>query len=857
MSRYLPLEMYDQHCNKCKMGRGDVDEICEPGFGDLAADIMVVGKMPNSDRYQTALENDLRDSGLPEKHSIFWSSALKCRNFEANASNSDVKACRSYLEAEIAAVKPKWILTLGNEALLSVTGHSGITKWRGRPEEHHGATVMPTISPAAVLARPQNRPGYQADLKLFASMVAGKVASDVEMIDYVVVDTLTKLHDLKADLAEASHLSFDIETNIVPLQEHDPRARIISLAGTYVVPDEATREPVARGFAIPLYHPESPFKKTWRSVLRFLAPTITAVPVRIAHNGKFDCRWLRKFGITGLWNTFDTMLAVHMLDENAQKGLKPQAQMRLGVAPWGIDTKDLLSEPLHVVLEYNFLDTYYTYLLYLILRDELKDQRRLLRLDRLLMMPANKNLIAVESRGMWLDVDRLTARRPIAQKKLDDIEDQIKTYLPMNKGHFGPEWPRDSKGRLMAINFNASNFARWMLFDWLKLPVLARGKEKPDGSRGDPSMAEGVLLALREEPDHHPVVDLMLARIEWQKALSSFFNPYEKLHDANQRVHSSFKLYGTVTGRLSSGKEDTSKLTGRTSAVRGINLQQVPRDPFIRGLFGATPGHTWIEADFSQVELRIAAFCARERTMTRLYQEGADIHMVTAMRMTGKAAKHVTKEERKKAKPVNFGFLYGMGWMKFILTAFNNYNIRFTESEARAYRRAYFELYPDLLAWHDRQRTLVHMNNRVQSPIGRIRHLPDINSPEQGVRAEAERQAINSPVQGLASDMALNGLNNFCARLKQEDLSDRVHVLGLVHDAINIEAEDAIAGDAMVILKESMEDMDSMKRRFGLNMTVPIVADVKVGRHWGDSVELTPEQVYEFPGLDKVLAKSR
>src|SRR6266567_2666681 len=450
MSRFLPLAMYDSDCTKCKMSRGDVEEVCEPGFGDTTASIMVVGKMPNSGRYQTALENDLRDAGLPAKHTIFWSSALKCRNFEANASNSDVCSSDLYLEAEMAAVKPKWILTLGNEALLSVTGHSGITKWRGRPEEHHGATVMPTISPAAVMARPQNRPGYQADLKLFVSMVAGRVAHNVPMIDYVVVDTVTKLHDLKADLAEATLLSFDIETNIVPLQENDPRAKIISLAGTYVVPDEATRALVVRGFALPLYHPESPFRTTWRSVLRFLSASINAVPIRIAHNGKFDCRWLRKFGVEGLWNTFDTMLAVHLLDENAQKGLKPQAQMRLGVSPWGIDTKDLLGELLAKILEYNFLDTYYTYLIYLQLKEELKQERRLLRLDRLLLMPSNKNLIPVESRGMWLDVDRLRERRPIAQAKLDAIENEIKAWLPHTDS---VAWPTDSRGRPLAINF--------------------------------------------------------------------------------------------------------------------------------------------------------------------------------------------------------------------------------------------------------------------------------------------------------------------------------------------------------------------------------------------------------------------
>lgn len=833
--------MYNHDCTACKLHRG-MESVCEPGFGPPRADIMVVSKMPNSSRYQAALEEDLTQAGVELKR-IYWATALKCRNFEANASNADVKACRQYLDAEIAAVKPKFILSFGNEALLATTGHSGITKYRGKPVEKGDYIVFPTISPSAVLARPQNRPGYQADLKFFSTLVTGQQADAVKVIPAKTINTKRDLAQLMGRLKKATLIAFDIETNIVPLQEFDPRARIISLCGTYMVEGELL------GFKLPLFHPESPWRTTWRSVLRHLVPIMAKIKIRIAHNGKFDCRWLRKISGVHIELSFDTMLAVHLLDENVQKGLKPQGQMRLGVAPWGVDTKNLLEMALEEVLEYNFLDTYYDYLIYLQLRQELIDQPRLLRIFMKLMMPANNNLISSEATGVWLDVDRLRERTPIAEQKLAEIEAKVMQYVP------DPSidtWPTNKAGKKVEVNLNASIFARWLLFEHLGLPILARGKEKPDGGQGDPSMAEGVLLLLNDRPNPHPVVQLLLDRVESQKTVSSFFRPYADLYDANQRVHTSFKLYGTVTGRLSSGKEDASKLSGRTSKLRGVNLQQVPRNPFIRGLFGAGPGRTWIEADFSQVELRVAAFCAKERMMISLYNQGADIHMVTAMRMTGKSAKYVTKEERKKAKPVNFGFLYGMGWMKFIVTAFNNYGVKFSEHEAKAYRQAYFDLYPDLLAWHERQRRLVQANGRVQSPIGRIRHLPDIYSPEQKVRAEAERQAINSPVQGLASDMALAGMNLFNQRLRERDLHERVAVLGLVHDAINIEADDEVAGEAMVLLKESMEDMDNMRRLFGLQMTVPILADVKVGRHWGDSVELTEDQIYNFTTLDKM-----
>src|SRR5690606_10831268 len=126
------------------------------------------------------------------------------------------------------------------------------------------------------------------------------------------------------------------------------------------------------------------------------------------------------------------------------------------------------------------------------------------------------------------------------------------------------------------------------------------------------------------------------------------------------------------------------------------------------------------------IELRIAAMLADETTMKHIYATGGDIHLSTAMRVTGLPSTEVTKEVRKKVgKPVNFGFLYGMGWGKFIETAFKNYGSIFTELEAQGARQAYFELYPKLLPWHARQRRLVKEYGRVQSPLGRIRHLPD------------------------------------------------------------------------------------------------------------------------------------
>lgn len=804
-------------------------------MGPPSADIMVVSKMANSKDYQHELMIDLEEVGIDASR-VYFTQALKCRTFDQDASNADVKACRNYLEQEIGAVKPRYILALGNEALLATVGKSGITKYRGRVYDHpSGAEVIPTISPSSVKRNPGQRQGYLADLRLFNNRVTG-VQGGIDPPNYMVIDTKDKIKLLKRVLKQTVEIDYDVETYSDYFRSE---GRLISFSATCVVKTKSGGTKLW-AFALPLYHPESPWKSMHRSVFKSLKAELEAIPRVVAHNGSYDAKWSIAYGVQ-LKPTFDTMLAVHVLNENVQKGLKPQAGIRLGVEPWGVDTKNLLNMPLAEVLEYNVLDTWYMYHLRQHLLDDLKERPRQARLLKLITMPAQADLIDSEMRGIYIDVERLVERKPIVERELQAVEQRIMDAAQLPE--FGSElWPTDAKGKPRAINFNASIFARWMLFEWCELPVLERGKAKADGRPGDPSMAEDVLLALKGK---HPVIEPMLERVKWQKYLSSFFNPYMELYDEDHRIHTNFKLAGTVTGRLSSGKDDADKVSGVRGKLRGVNLQQVPRDPLVRGLFGAPPGWTFVEADYSQIELRIAAFLAREEHMLHLYSIGADIHRTTAARVTGLPESQVPKEVRKRVgKPVNFGFLYGMGWRKFIQTAFSNYGAVFSEEEAKGARATYFQLYPKLLPWHARQRRLVNEHGRVQSPLGRIRHLPDIFSPEQGVRAEAERQAINSPVQGFASDLAVLSMTVINQQFRDIGLAG--HCIGLVHDAINFEIRDDELGRALPIIKDTMEDMSIVRKKFGVHVDVPIIADLQAGRHWGDTKELSEDMVYDW-----------
>ncbi len=825
-------DIYDHECGLCPLNQYAVDGVCEPGTwrGKPKKRIMVVGKMPNSERYQDALESDLQEAGL-DLDDIFFTSAIKCKVFDKNPSNANVKACKTYLDEEIEAVQPEFILVLGNEALQATVGRSGITKYRGQVFERGSISIIPTISPSAVLRNPGQRTGYIADLRLFASKTKGLTAK-VKKPKYLDVRTKADLRKLMSVLSYTIEMAYDVETYG---EDWDTENRLlISVSGTCVVRMGDVDKLFC--FGLPLEHPESPWRNVVPDLLAKLRELFLAIPKIDTHNGKYDDKWMTQYGIP-MKSTFDTMIAIHTLDENVQKGLKPQAGARLGVEPWGIDTKDLRTTSLDEVIEYNVLDTYYTYLIKKQLVDELRDEPRAARLFKFLMMPASNDLVLSEIRGIFIDVPELERRTPIVVDELKRIETKLLSYVDR-------EPPTDARGRPLAPNFNASNYARWYLFEMLGLPIIQRGKEKADGRPGDPSMAEGVLMALR---DQHPAVDVMLERVKWQKWHSSFLVPYAELYDEDHRIHTNFKLTGTVTGRLSSGKSDADKVSVGRAKRRGVNLQQVPRDPFIRGLFGAAPGWSFVEADYSQIELRLAAYLAREETMLALYAQGADIHLATAARVTGLPESQVTGEIRKKVgKPVNFGFLYGMGWHKFIQTAFENYGSQFSEAEARAARKAYFDLFPGLIPWHEKQRRLVRKYGRVQSPIGRTRHLPDIYSPEQGVRAEAERQAINSPVQGFASDLAVLSMIHINKRLRAEKIP--ANCIGLVHDAINFEVRKDATADLLPIVKDTMEDMSIVRKLFGIEVDVPIIADLKIGSRWGGSRELSVDEVYNYKG---------
>jgi uracil-DNA glycosylase family 4 len=856
VKRYPALELAVRNagCTECRMCKDTDDEdICITGQVEERGKpkVAIVTKFPIAEngRLHKEMMQYLTEAGI-DHTKVMWLSALKCRTYSLDPTKTDQKKCSIFLRAEFAFMDFDYVLCLGAEAWFAASGWADITKNRGKLfniQEGHGL-IFPTISPSAVNRNPGLRGGFIADLQYFGRLMRGEGEVPDHHTNDGHVTVVRDKQDLSAMLRAiraAWAVSYDIETT--GAAEYEPDAKVISISVTVTQgPDMST----AHTYNVPLFHPESWFSRQWMRVLWYITRALARCPRRIAHNAKYDTKWMQHFTkIESFLPTFDTIVAAALLDENRPKGLKPLAQMLLGAEPWGIDTKDLLNDPIDMVLEYNGLDTWHTLRLFFVLRQHLIDQPRLARFFKNLMMPLTRELCYVERRGVFVDQPQLQANWGVVKGKLEEIHDALDEFVPEDHP-FIVYNKRDGSLKDFGVNWNASNFARWFLYDHLGMPILKRGKAKDDGAAGAPSMDEATLAYLAEMVDIQPgqkVAKLLGDRVTWNKFDTSFFAPWSEQVDENSRMHSVFKPWGTVTGRMSSGKEDAEKITA-SKKIRGVNLQQVPRGDLTRGVFGAPPGSYFVEFDYSQIELRVAAFLANEPTMLHLYATGQDIHMTMAMTMTGKPAHLVTKDERKKAKAVNFGFLYGMGWAKFIQTAWENYGVKVTELEAQAFRKAFFAQFPMLLPWHARQRKLAHTYGRVETPMGRVRHLPDIYSPDRGVSSEAERQAINSPVQAFASDMCALSLVLLAKLFRSQGI--QAYPIGSVHDAVNWEIHGDHLEMALPQIKHMMENLP-LEDLFNCAITVPIVADCKVGTRWGQAKEV-PAKLLGLRAADNV-----
>lgn len=814
-------------CEECPLHE-EAQYVCLMGSGSKKAKVMFVGEAPGAreDEQHRAfvgragqfLDRLLGEEAKLSREDCYITNVVKCRPPEnATPKRTEIKTCVGlYFWQEVERVQPDLIVPLGNSALQGILGRSGIKKHRGTPVETGqlvGGVVLPTYHPAGVLRNPYLEPEIRADFRRIGKLVRGE-ASDVGETKVRIIRRRSQLDALIKLLHHQDTIAFDLETYtfdngirlkgkpvVSGLQEwHDDLSVISCISLSWAEGETAV---------VPLHHERSPWKDP-QAVLHQLKPALERRDCKyIAHNGKFDCRWLAANGVF-VNLTFDTMLAAHMIDENRSKGLKPLSQVILGVDAYDIgeDVRDAYHAPLKRLCTYAAKDADYTLRLYHVFREELKKVPRTARIFKLMMMPASNVLTKVERGGVWIDEQKLDAMIETAERNVAKVTKFMLKYVPPEKRPQPvPEGATKKLTKELAgINFNSPpQVAQWIFGDLGLDPIK-------DTDGGSPSTDESVMLQLASD---HIACKALLKYRKWNKYLTTYLLPLKYQHrDARSRIHPTFKLFGTVTGRLSCEKP---------------NLQNIPRDSGIRSIIGAPEGWTLIEADYSQIELRVAAMLAKETNLLRVFHEGGDPHMDIAVELTGKPESEIVSEERKMAKPVNFGFLYGMGWEKFVSYARDNYEIEFTDEEAIEARATFFRKWPRLVPWHERQRRLVQQHGFVQSPIGRVRHLSDVFSGDREVRAEAERQAINSPVQSFASDLMLMSALRLDATLDPRN----AFIVGSIHDALLFQVREGAHEEIAAVVRKEMLN-PPLKKWFGTELTVPIDVEIKIGKYWGD-----------------------
>ncbi len=510
--------------------------------------------------------------------------------------------------------------------------------------------------------------------------------------------------------------------------------------------------------------------------------------VKVAHNLKFDYKILRRYSITVKGAMFDTMIAHYLLNPDGRHGMDYLSEIYLGYKPVSIETiigkkgknqGNFRDADLRTQTDYAAEDADVTFQLYELFAPQLKKEN-LEDLFFNIEMPLMEVLAKMELAGISLD------EKWLAQESID-LENDLKQLEQKIFELSGEEFNVNSPKQLGEI-----------LFEKLQLDPKAK-KTKT----GQYATSEDILQKLAAK---HEIIQHILEYRTYQKLKSTYVDALpSQIEKSDNRVHTNFSQTTAATGRLASVNPNLQNIPIRT--LRG---QQ------IRGAFVAGEGKKIISADYSQIELRLIAEISGEDNMIKAFQNGEDIHASTAAKLFNIPLEEVSKIQRSQAKTVNFGILYGQG--AFALAE----QTGLSRSEAKQMIEAYFETYSKLKAYMAEQVKKAREIGYVETILGRKRHLKDISSNNFVVRAHAERNAVNAPIQGSAADVVKMAMIRIQKELEKEKLKTRM--LLQVHDELVFESPLDEVEVATNIIKMEMEN--------AIETQVPLLVEVGVGDNW-------------------------
>jgi DNA polymerase-1 len=637
-------------------------------------------------------------------------------------------------------------------------------------------TLIPRLRTVVSPLKHQETP----QLSLFGEEMKEISLSSSYALDVKLIDTEEKLQQLVKDLSKTKLIAFDTETTSI-----DPlRADLVGIS-------LAVRE--GEGFYIPIGHKGEGKQLPVEKVINALTPVMTDNAIRkVGHNIKYDALVLGNYGLTVSPLSFDTMIAEWLVDPASRNlGLKDMADSLLGISMTHIEELigrgksqiNMAAVPIASAAPYAAADAEVTLRLVPIIEKRM-EERNCTKIFEEIEMPLVPVLIRMEREGITIDTDFFKKFSGEIGERLLEIEAEVHDYV----GH--------------SFNLNSTQQLANVLFKDLKLEPPDRGKKTASGHY---STSAAVLDELKGK---HPVVDLLLEYRELAKLKSTYLDALPlQVNPRTGKVHTSFNQTGSVTGRLASSEPNLQNIPTRTELGRQVRLG-----------FVASEGHTLLSVDYSQIELRIVAHMAGDRAMLDAFREGQDIHATTAAAIYNIPLKDVNKEQRRHAKAINFGLIYGM-------SAFGlSRSTDFTLGEAENFVKDYFEHFPGVKKYLDNIRSLAARQGYVETMLGRRRYFPNLANPvNMMMRNREEREAINAPIQGTAADIMKIAMIKVDEALRANKLGARLILQ--VHDELVLEVPVDELDFTVKLVRQVMEG--------AYKLDIPLLTEARSGINWG------------------------
>jgi DNA polymerase I len=611
--------------------------------------------------------------------------------------------------------------------------------------------------------------------------VATAVGEDTLARRYETITTQSDLDSWLARLKAAPLVSFDTETDSLNYMQ----ARIVGVSFS-VEPGNAAYVPLAHDY------PGAPVQLNRDRVLAALKPLLEDARLfKLGHHLKYDCHVLANHGISLAGQRYDSMLESYVLNSVASRhDMDSVAERCLGIRTIhfedvaGKGAKQLTFNQVDVgkATEYSAEDADVTLRLHHALWPQIEALPRLKLLYETIEQPLVPVLFAMERNGVFVDRELLKIQSEELRLRMVELEQQAQDAA-------GGPFNLDSPKQLQEI-----------LFGKIGIPV------KRKTPTGQPSTAEDVLEELAEE---YPLPRLILEYRGVAKLKSTYTDKLPgQIDPGTGRIHTSYHQAVAATGRLSSTDPNLQNIPVRT-----------PEGRRIRQAFIAAPGCKIVAADYSQIELRIMAHLSGDASLLAAFAEDRDIHQATAAEVFGAPLDRVTADQRRSAKAINFGLIYGMS--AFGLAR----QLGIGRGDAQKYVDLYFQRYPGVKRYMDETRALAREAGFVETVFGRRLYLPEIKSRNQALRQYAERSAINAPMQGTAADIIKRAMIDVHGWLQSAGL--RARLIMQVHDELVLEA----AGDEIPTVVARLREI--MVRSGELR--VPLKVDVGTGNNWDEA----------------------